>query len=236
LLDHLTVGFIADGWSVKRLIRRIVQSRTYQLCSEASAELVTADPDNLWIGRHLRRRLDAESLRDAMLVATGELNVQPGRGSVIQHRDVLINELPPLHQPSSHRSVYLLMLRNSMPPDLTAFNLPDAIAVTGKRDPSTLATQALYLLNNPFIVEQSRRFAERLKAAAVEQSERIRLAYRHAFSRAPSADELQQAEDFIRETDLALASSQSDGAKDQSDTWAAFCQTLLVSNELRYVD
>jgi hypothetical protein len=236
LLDHLATGFVSDGWSVKQLIRRIVLSRVYQLSSEANAELVKADPDNLLLGRHQRRRLDAETLRDAMLVATGDLNVQPGRGSLIQHRDVLINELPPLHQHSSHRSVYLLMLRNSMPPELTPFNLPDATTVTGKRDSSTLATQALYLLNNSFVVDQSRRFAERLKAAAEEDSERIRLAYRQAFSRAPSADELQQAGDFIRETDLALASSQSDGTKDESDAWAAFCQTLLVSNELRYVD
>jgi hypothetical protein len=139
LLDHLTNRFIQSGWSIKQLIRDIVLSRTYQQSSQASAKSLAADPENLLQTRHQRRRVSAESVRDAILVASGSLNPQPGQGSLIQHRDVLINELAPLHQPSDHRSIYLLHLRNSMPPELTPFNLPDALTVTGKRDASTLA-------------------------------------------------------------------------------------------------
>jgi hypothetical protein len=236
LLDHLATRFMSEGWSIKHLIRDIVISRSYQLSSQCDDKLRAADPENLLLARHNRRRLDSEAVRDAMLAATGELNPQPGHGSLIQHQNVLINELPPLHQPSTHRSVYLLMLRNSMPPELTPFNLPDAITVAGKRDTSTLATQSLYLLNNAFLVEQSKRFAKRLLASSDDATAVVQAAYRHAFARSPTGAEIQRAHDFIREADLMIVSTQNDENKRHTDAWAAFCQALLASNELRYVD
>jgi|UniRef100_UPI003784ABF3 hypothetical protein len=236
LLDHLATRFMREGWSIKRLIRSIVLSRAYQLSSQCDEKLREADPDNLLHARHNRRRLDAESVRDAMLAATGDLNPQPAQGSLIQHRDVLINELPPLHQPSQHRSVYLLMLRNSMPPELTPFNLPDATTITGRRDASTLATQSLYMLNNAFIVGQSKRFASKVRQASEDTTARVHFAYRQALARDATETELRRAQDFLRETDLMLASAQNDANQRLSDAWAAFCQALLVSNELRYVD
>lgn len=229
LLDHLATRFMREGWSVKRLIRALVLSRSYQLA--------TRPGEHPRFAHQPRRRLEAEAIRDAMLAAAGELDRQPGVGSLIQGRDVLINELPPLHQPSRQRSLYLLLLRNSMPPELTPFNLPDATAVTGSRDRATLATQALYLLNNPFVVGLSQRFAGRVQAAAPDTETRLRFAYRSAFGRAPSAEELQQARDFLREADLMLASSETPaGGAGRSDAWAAFCQALLSASELRYVD
>jgi hypothetical protein len=217
-----------DGWSLKKLIRSILLSRTYQLATQSG--------DAPLYSHHLRRRLDAETIRDAMLVASGDLNPQPATGSLIQHRDVLINELPPLHQPSTQRSVYLLMLRNSMPPELTPFNLPDATTITGKRDSSTLATQSLYLLNNSFLVEQSRRFAVRIQKAAQDEDQRIQFAYRQAFGRDANEREIQRARDFLREAGLMLVSTNNEANKHLSDAWAAFCQALLASNELRYID
>lgn len=237
LLDHLATRFVRRGWSVKQLIRGIVLSRTYQLGSDNTDDDLTqtAEARRALFGQHARRRLDAESLRDAMLAASGELDRQPGVGSLIQARDVLVNELPPLHVPSSHRSVYLPMLRNSLPPELTPFNLPDGTTVTGKRDASTLATQALYLLNHPFVVGQSNRFAQRIKQVSPNERERVRAAYRRAFGRGPTETETSRALDFVHETDLMLVSSANDDPS-LSDAWAAFCQALLVSNELRYVD
>ncbi len=228
LLDHLATRFMREGWSVKKLIRSIVLSRTYQLATQSGEAPL--------FSHHQRRRLDAETIRDAMLVATGDLNPQPASGSLIQHRDVLINELPPLHQPSTHRSVYLLMLRNSMPPELTPFNLPDATTITGRRDSSTLATQPLYLLNNAFIVDQSRRFAALLQKSATDDTKRIQIAYRRALGRDARDAEVHRTRDFLREADSMLVSTQNDENKRRSDAWAAFCQALLASNELRYVD
>ncbi|MBX7206823.1 MAG: PSD1 and planctomycete cytochrome C domain-containing protein [Verrucomicrobiaceae bacterium] len=237
LLDHLAARFMREGWSMKRLIRSIVLSSTYQLSSRSGdLQSPEAVENRLSLfGQHRVRRLDAEELRDTMLAATGELDPQPAAGSVIQRRDVLINELPPLHQPSTHRSVYLLMLRNSMPPELTPFNLPDATTVTDKRDTSALATQSLYLLNNAFVIEQSKRFAMKL-AVISDPAQRIRTAYHRALGRDPSDSELRRVQDFLREADLTFVSSQNAGAKHQSDAWAALCQALLASNELRYVD
>jgi hypothetical protein len=228
LLDHLATRFMREGWSIKKLIRRIVLSRTYQMASRSGSAPM--------FSHHLRRRLDAETIRDTMLFATGDLNPQPASGSLIQRRDVLINELPSLHQPSSQRSVYLLMLRNSMPPELTPFNLPDATTVLDKRDSSALATQSLYLLNNTFVIEQSRRFASRLLQIGAEAEKRIAKAYRAALGRDATAAELQRGLDFIREADSMLVSTQTDHPRRELDTWAAFCQALFASNELRYVD
>jgi hypothetical protein len=236
LLDHLTNRFIQSGWSIKQLIRDIVLSRTYQQSSQASAESLAADPENLLQTRHQRRRLSAESVRDAILVASGSLNPQPGLGSLIQHRDVLINELAPLHQPSDHRSIYLLLLRNSMPPELTPFNLPDALTVTGKRNASTLATQSLYLLNNDFIVKQSATFASRLISQTKNDATRLHQAYRQALTRQPTNSENQRDLDWLHEMDLTLVSEHPDTTKREKIIWAAFCQALLASNELRYVD
>jgi hypothetical protein len=228
LLDHLATRFMREGWSIKKLIRSIVLSRTYQMASRSGTAPL--------FSHHLRRRLDAETIRDTMLLATGDLNPQPASGSLIQHRDVLINELPSLHQPSTQRSVYLLMLRNSMPPELTPFNLPDATTVLAQRDTSALATQSLYLLNNAFVIEQSRRFAKRLLQTPTDSEKRIAQAYRHALGRDATAAELQRGLDFLREADSMLVSTQTDHPRRELDTWAAFCQALLASNELRYVD
>ena len=235
LLDHLATRFLAEKWSTKRLIRSIVLSRTYQLSSDCDDRTREADPENRLLARHDRRRLDAEALRDAMLAASGELDLNPGQGSLIQHWDLLINESGSLHQPSRRRSVYLLMLRNSMPPELTAFNLPDATVVAGQRDITTLPTQALYLLNSPFIVGQSHRLAERVQASAIEETQRIRNAYRRTFSREPFPSELQRSAEFLRDTAATLPGILSDETRRQT-AWSAFCQALLASNELRYID
>ena len=236
LLDHLATRFVADGWSVKRLIRAVVLSRTYQLASEADARSLAADPDNTFLARQTRRRLDAEVLRDAMLCAAGTLDPRPGQGSLIQHHDVLINQMGNLHQPSNHRSVYLLHLRNSMPDELTAFNLPDGTAVTGQRDVTTLPTQALYLLNSQFLVAQSKAFAASLLKSAEAEPARVRRAFLRTYAREPSKAEAQQSVAFLRHAESGLMQSQPDSEARQHTVWAAFCQALLASNELRYLD
>ena len=236
LLDHLATRLVADGWSVKRLVRALVLSHTYQLDSEGDARTRAADPENLLLARQTRRRLDAEALRDAMLCASGTLNPQPAQGSLIQHHDVLINQMGDLHQPSNHRSVYLLHLRNSMPAELTAFNLPDGTAVTGLRDETTLPTQALYLLNSSFLVAQSRAFATSLLKSSAAETARVRSAFLRTFAREPSKAEAQQSLAFLRQAESGLMQAQPDSDARQHTVWAAFCQALLASNELRYLD
>ena len=228
LLDHLANRFVEDGWSVKRLIRNIVLSRTYQLSSDAAENVIKADGENLLVGRHNRRRLDAESLRDSMLAVSGRLNLEPAEGSIVRHRDILVNLAGNLHQPSNHRSVYLCYLRSSLPPELSAFDVPDFTAVTGQRDVSTIPGQALHLFNNPFVIEQAKHFAHSITNDATDNGTRIHAAFRRALNRDPMPNELDQAIEFLQLTTAELKSDEK--------AWISLCQALLVTNEFRYVD
>lgn len=228
LLDHLATRLVHDGWSLKRMIRSIVLSRAYQLASDADPKLREADPLNLRFARHNRRRLAAEALRDSMLHSSGQLDLRPGEGSLVRHRDILVNRAGNLHQPSNQRSVYLCYLRSSPPPELAAFDLPEFTTVTGRRDVSTVPSQALHLYNSPFVIEQAGYLARRVMSETTEPWGRIHAAWRRAFCREPSEQELQQALELVQWTQSKLKSDEL--------VWISLCQALLVSNEFRYVD
>lgn len=228
LLDFLAVQFMTEGWSTKQLIRNIVLSRTYQLSSEASPALLKADGENLWHAYHSRRRLDAEAIRDSMLKVSGQLNPEPADGSLIRHRDILINLAGSLHQPSNHRSVYLCYLRSSPPPELAPFNLPEFTSVTGQRETNTLPGQALHLYNSPFVIEQGKHLMQVVCRQAADPAERVRFAFRQVLARSPSAIELEQS--------LKLINSLTEQQLSEEEAWASYCQAMLLTNEFRYVD
>jgi len=235
LLDHLAQRFMADNWSVKKLIRTIVLSRTYQLGSHATAAQVRADPDNQWLARHNRRRLDAESIRDSILAASGQLNRAPGEGSDVSQLDVLINwppgESAVIHRPSTHRSVYLCLLRHAPPPELTAFDLPDGTKPMGHRPTNATPPAALYLMNNRMVVEQSRHFAEKLlKEAPTDDAGRIRWAFRRALQRNPTAPETARVIELVKQLENGQNSS------GEKTVWATIAQALLNTNEFSFVD
>jgi len=241
LLDHLAGRFVDDGWSIKRLIRAIVLSRTYQLDSRCDMKLVQADPGNELLARHNRRRLDAESLRDSMLQASGQLDLSPGPGSAVEKIDTLINwppgESTNLHRKSKHRSIYLCMLRHAPPPELAAFDLPDAVDVAGQRNVTTLPTQALYLLNSPFVVEQAEAFAASILAEPeMNDSQRVRRIFRRALLRDPSEAESQRAVEHVQGIADSLVPAVEDPNARRLKSWASLCQGLLTTNEFRYVD
>jgi len=228
LLDHLANRFIDGGWSIKRLIRTIVLSRTYQLSSTPSGDSADQDAENRLLSRHQRRRLDAESLRDSMLAVSQQLNPAPADGSIIRHRDILVNLAGNLHEPSQRRSVYLCYLRSSPPPELAAFDIPDFTKVTGHRDISTVPGQALHLFNNPFVIAQAEHFARLIESSSQDDRERIRGAFRRALHREPSQSEMKRALELIQSTESAL--------NDDHKAWCSLCQALLITNEFRYVD
>ncbi len=229
LLDHLATSFVSNDWSVKSLIREIVLSRTYQLSSEVDARLVRADPENLWLTRHSRRRFDAESLRDSVLKVTGQLDLEPGEGSIIRHRPILVNLAGNLHQASNHRSVYLCYLRNSPPPELNSFDLPDFTSVLGQRETNTLPSQALFMFNSPFVIEQAGKFARKILAEVPgDDKARVKHAYHSALNRDPDPEELYRAIELVNTTQAEVDS--------KVKAWASLCQALLVTNEFRYID
>jgi len=223
LLDYLSRRFIQDGWSVKRLVRRIVLTRTYQLSSTAPQSYKELDPANQLLWRHSPRRLEAEEIRDAMLASAGRLQLKPPtRSPVSELKMIEIQDNGPEARKiteeadvSVYRSVYLPLLRGVTPRSLEAFDPVTQTLVTGQRDATTVPTQALFLLNSTFVRRQSLALADSLlddshrsakgasdTAPLLHESlktskERIRQAYRLTLGRVPSEQELARADTFL---------------------------------------
>ena len=212
LLDHLAYRFIADGWSVKKLVRQLVLTSAYQLSAESTEAHRTADPANRLVWRHSPRRLSAEEMRDATLAAAGTLDPRRPEASpanalkMIEMRDngpeaATINTKA---DADTHRSVYLPLLRGVTPHSLEAFDPVDQTLVSGTRDTTTVPSQALFLLNSPFVRKQALAFAERvLKDKDASDSDRVRAAYRLAVGRAPTDAEVDRAKAFVGEYESA---------------------------------
>ena len=213
LLNYLAERFVRDGWSVKKLVRQIVLTRAYRLSSEVSLANSAVDPANRLIWRHSPRRLDAEEIRDATLAAAGTLDLRRPEASPV--KDLKVMELPnngPLARrlgeqaiASTHRSVYLPMLRGLIPTSLEVFDFAEQGMVTGSRDTTTVATQALYLLNDPFVRRQSLALAERLlKQTAADDAGRVDCAYRLTVGRRAAPGEIARASNYLAQYTLAL--------------------------------
>ncbi len=212
LLDHLAARFVRDGWSVKRLVRGIVLSRAYRLAADAPATNVAVDPANRLVWRHSPRRLEAEEIRDATLAAAGSLNRSRPEASAAKELRVveLRNNGPEAKRfedaarGSRHRSVYLPLLRGLTPAALEVFDFAEQGMVTGSRDTTTVATQALYLLNDPFVQRQSLVLSQwLLEQTDLDDAGRISRAYRLTLGRAASASEIERAARYLAECEPA---------------------------------
>jgi hypothetical protein len=243
-LDHLAGEFVDRNWSLKQLIRTIVLSRTYQLSSETSEANLAADPSNRMLWRHTPRRLQAEEIRDAMLVAAGNLEGGKYKGSPAMEFKVMelrndgaeAKKLKEDVLKNKHRSVYLPLLRGLTPRSLEVFDFAEQGMVTGSRDSTTVATQALYLLNDPFVRQQSRELAKRiLQSEGLADADRILLTYKLAFGRTASASEVQRAEAFLADFKSAATDAQYAGEKPRLAAWTSYCQAILASAEFRYL-
>jgi hypothetical protein len=239
LLDHLAGQFRSDGWSIKRLIRSLVLSRTYQLASTHNDQAYAVDPDNTLQWRHSVRRLDGESLRDTILAVAGKLDLAPAKGSPVAKEGTaeVKNGIDRKFSAFefAHRSVYLPMVRNAEPEVLVTFDLPDTELVVGDRSVTTVPAQSLFLLNSPWVVQQAQAFADRLLAIPnIDDAGRVQRAYRLAFGRPAKQEELQRLLGYL-ETAKAQQSS-ADKIAPASKTWALVCQTLFASAEFRYVE
>ena len=218
LLDHLAATFTADGWSVKKLVRRIMLSETYK---QSAAGDVKADPDNRLFGRANRRRLDAECIRDAVLIVGGQLDPTAGGPAF---PDSLAADYGYKADPP-RRSVYLPQFRNALPEMLEAFDAADPSTVTGKRNTSTVAPQALFFLNHPFPREQAKHAAARLLGEKLKDDDaRLARAYRMTLGREPTAGERAAAVKFLVAGD------------DKTAVWADVFQALFATPEFRILD
>ena len=200
LLDFLAARLIENQWSIKALIREIALWRAWQLSSEFSEAQFATDPDNRLLWRANKRRRDAESMRDAVLWVSGQLDrarplgtplVEAGEGTVGQ------NVFEPVNRglDSNHRSVYLPRVRNVMPEMIDLFDAPDASTVSGARSATSSPLQALFMMNNTSLAKQSAAFADRIAAQAGPRQ--IEFAWVAALGRPPTAREWELAVKFI---------------------------------------
>ena len=233
LLDYLAVKFMEDGWDLKQLVKAMVSSRTYR---QSSGGQVPNDPDNRLLSHMNRKRLDAECLRDAMLAAAGTLDttfggMNVGGATKVDSNDQKIQNLEyGFAFDDTRRSVYTAAFRNVRHPLFEVFDFADINQPIGQRTTSTVATQALFLMNNPQVIEQARAAADAVLRDERDSNAGIDLAYQRSLSRLPNKKERQIALDYLESSISGNAS-----ADEKRDIWARFIQTLWATPEFRFL-
>ncbi len=238
LLDYLALRLQRLNWSVKGLVREIVLSRTYGLAAGHHEHAAAEDPENRLLWRANRRRLEAETIRDAVLLVSGSLDMRAGGPSLpLDSRSTVRMAQPPflvtnleLNDDTRYRrTVYLPTLRKSQLTEvdiLNLFDFPDPNTVKGNRDVTTVPTQALYLMNSPFLIRQSKEAALALLAAeGVSDEERVRDFLLRALGRPATGRDIARAAAFLRDTEAELG---------REDAWARYCHAVFASNEFLF--
>mgnify|MGYP002039543579 CR=1 FL=1 len=209
LLDHLTHRFIEDGWSLKKLHRRIMLSATYQLASTADGNRV--------------RRMEAEAFRDAVLAVSGSLNREAPAGPppTVKAQDPSPADIArnrEIYEDYPHRTIYLPVVRSHVYDFLSLLDFPNPTTPVGRRNSSTVATQALLMLNSPFLLDKSAEIAARLRS----HDDPLAELYLRLFARPATPEERHEATRFLEDAG-------------DTEAWALLCHTLLISNEFLYL-
>jgi hypothetical protein len=235
LLDYLATTLVDDGWSTKKLIRRLVLSRAYRLASTTDAKNFEADPENTLVWRMTPRRLDAETIRDSMLLTAGKLELTPPVGSIVAisgegYAAGAVLGVPP-DQRYNHRSVYLPVLRGSTIESLALFDGVDGGVVVGQRSETVIPSQSHYLLNSPHVLKLSQAASVRLAENQRSPEQRARLAYFRWFGRPATKAEVEVAIKFVNDYRDRGVQAKKTARIAEYDAWTAFCQALWASGE-----
>ncbi len=261
LLDFLAVKFAAPtaqggyGWSMKRLARDLVLSHAYQLSSEYQPATFAADPENTLLWRASKRRLDAECIRDAMLAASGKLELESPSGSLIskngdgpiggpRFRGISEDQLINSGGAVSYRSVYLPVARDLPPDALAVFDFSDPNQVTGDREKTNVPAQALYILNNEFVSRCAGNLADRVLAAFPSNAgfdQRLNYCYWLTLGRNPTANEKSAAWNFLQKfpANWSKGETAQPGMKDAADmraAWLSLARALFATADFRYLN
>jgi cytochrome c553 len=239
LLDWLAAEFVSPlpregegpgvrGWQVKRLHKLILLSRAYQ---QASGPPPATDPDNRLLSVFPRRRLDAESLRDSMLAVAGTLDRTVG-GSLYAGPN--LDYVKDVKYDTPRRSLYMPVIRGKLFDFFITFDFPDPGVTVGKRATTTVAPQALYLMNNPFVRTQAEALADRVLKGGSNDESRVRWLYREALLREPTTEEVARMTGFVAK--YAAAVDGPDAVKRRREAWAAACQAVFAGAEFGWVE
>jgi hypothetical protein len=232
LLDWLSSELVASGWSLKRLHFLMVTSATYRQSARPALGAAALDPDNHFMGRHARSRMDGEAIRDALLAVSGQLNPAPGGPGVFPPLPEELAKVsakgtiwPVSKSPEQHvrRSLYIFVRRNLRYPFFEAFDRPDTNASCPRRASTIIAPQALSLLNSRLAVDAANELAKRVtRDAPHDLTSRIERAYVLTLGREPDVKELAIARSFL--------------GKENDQDWRSFCLALVNLNEFIYID
>jgi hypothetical protein len=243
LLDWLASTFVEDGWSIKKLQRRIMLSSAYQQSSEGSPKAFALDPENRLVWKQNRQRLDFEALRDSILAVSGKLDATLG-GPAVE-----ITTAPY----STRRTVYGFIDRQNLQGLFRAFDFASPDTSSAQRYNTTVPQQSLFMMNSPFVVEQAKALAQRPEVTAASNDDaKIRAVYRIVFEREPASDEINFGKKFLdgvgqfrstadpNPTTSGLhTAAATNGAQQHAKAlspWEEYVQTLLLTNEFLFVD
>ena len=240
LLDWLANEFISHGWSIKQMHRLMMTSRTYRQRSLVTEQHTQQDPENRWLSRMPLRRLDAEEVRDTLIHLGGKLNESHfGKPDPVNvAKDGLVTAIA--QQGAWRRSIYLRQRRKEMPTMLETFDLPQMNPACQVRSNSTVAQQALYLMNNSTIRQLSASFAQRVSAEATDMEEQIQWIYQTALSRPATAQELKLGLSTLSQLQEKWSEHLKSQKKSTLDApqmaLKTYCHTLMNSAAFLYVD
>lgn len=238
LLDWLAKEFIHRKWSLKEMHRVILLSNTYQQSTLVSSEAATADPDNRLWSRFPVRRLAAEEIRDSLLFVSGQLDATMGgsllkvknRGYLFDHTSIDTTDYN-----SPRRSLYLPVIRNNVFEMFQLLDFPDPAVPTGDRATTTVAPQALMMMNSDFVMQAADALAGRVLTTDSTDSERVKEIYVTCLGREPSDEEISQDLQLIQDT-LQTFTSDARSDKDRlTAAWSVACQVVLASSEFVYL-
>ena len=226
LLDYLAGVFVNDGWSLKRLIRRIVLTDTYAMSSTPQAEALEIDPNNELLHSFRVHRLEGEAIRDAILSVSGELDSTMGGPSVPVHLTPFMQgrgrpESGPLDG-NGRRSLYLATQRNFLTPFLLAFDTPIPFSTVGQRQISNVPAQSLILMNDPFVHQQATAWATRVMHQSASTEQRVCGMFRDAFAREATDSELSVCREAVATNTL--------------EEWTALAHTLFNLKEFIFIE
>ncbi len=241
LLDYLAVRFVELDWSVKDIVREIATSEAYRMSSDYDAEQFKKDPANHYLWRMSKRRLDAEAIRDATLTVSGQIETErPDASLVAELGDGFVGRTISEAQVNTEtpiRSVYLPIIRSLVPESLSLFDFADPNLLSGKREITTVPSQALYLMNSNFVIENAESMASVLvKDLDLRGSALVKEAFQRCYSRPPTAEEGRKTLAYV--TRFLEKAQESGMNKEQARLLAltTFCQSLICSAEFRYLN
>ncbi len=245
LLDWLANEFSGSAaspraWSLKGLHRTLMSSATYRQGTDYNATAALADPENRLLWRFHRQRMDVEVLRDSLLAISGQLDESPG-GSLLPTANrayvtSTANVNPAVYN-SNRRSVYLPVVRSALFEVFTAFDFADPSTLAGQRDQTTVAPQALFMMNSQFVFDQSRVLAERLqKQEQGDTDGRIRHLFNLAYGRDPSEAEISRGTGYLEKLRTAMTAVGIAATVIESKVWTSYCRAILSANEFVYVE